>query len=166
MKRLQFLLLMVFAATAFAAPPATVSHKARPSAPNVKRSLAIAPALAGTVTLTSAAATGGTVTLTWSTTANANSIALICVQGLVFLGLIAGFVNSSLVSARDHKWAMEAAKKTQDTLDETHATIKELEVNTNSIKDALVKTTGEKAYAEGVKDGAKEGSKAVRAPNV
>jgi hypothetical protein len=74
MKRLFALLLTVVAMTALAAPP-PVSHKARPAAPHVKRSLAIAPALAGTVTLTSAPATGGTATLTWTTTASADGIA-------------------------------------------------------------------------------------------
>jgi hypothetical protein len=38
-------------------------------------------------------------------------------------------------------------------LAETHVAIKELEKNTNSIKDELVKVTGQKAYAEGLKAG-------------
>jgi len=65
---------------------------------------------------------------------------------------------------QQHKWEMAATdahrklelEKIGETLTGVSATkrsIETLEVNTNSIKDDLVKTTGEKEYARGVKAG-------------
>jgi hypothetical protein len=75
MKRLLGLILLLAMVGNAIAAPATVAHKAHPAPPRVKKALAIAPPLAGSVTLTAAAATGGTETLTWTTSASPNGIA-------------------------------------------------------------------------------------------
>jgi len=85
-------------------------------------------------------------------------IAMIVAQFLVLVGVVASLVHSALSASREHKWAEEARIKAHAMAFETYKMILLLEKNTNSIKDALVKVTGEKAYAEGLKDGAVEGN--------
>ena len=47
----------------------------------------------------------------------------------------------------------DTAATTAEGVKKTQEIIEVLEKNTNSIKDALVKTTGDAAYAQGLKDG-------------
>jgi len=83
---------------------------------------------------------------------------VIWVQIIAFAIVIAGFVNSDMVVRRNHRWLVEATERTHRDQTASNSTLSKLEVNTNSIKDALVKVTGEKAYAEGLKKGLEEKS--------
>jgi len=63
----------------------------------------------------------------------------------VFVNAI-GVIGGLLVSLRNGR-----------KIDGQAGTIQKLELNTNSIKDALVKATGEAAHAAGVAEGRREG---------
>lgn len=74
------------------------------------------------------------------------SMAMIIVQIIATAGVLVGVVYSTWAASRDRTRSYTMAL-------ETYKAMLLLEKNTNSIKDALVKVTGEKAYAEGLKDG-------------
>jgi hypothetical protein len=100
-----------------------------------------------------AASTAAMVAQQQASKFNTTSMTMVFVQLLVLFGILAGFVNGALRENRRHKWAVQEAKNTFEMAKSTQKTMNALEINTNSIKDALVKVTGEKAYAEGLKDG-------------
>jgi hypothetical protein len=81
---------------------------------------------------------------------------VIVVQLLVLIGLIAGFVHNAMMTKRNHRWQMEKTRASDDALQKQYAVIENLEKNTNSIKDALVVSTGKEAFARGVKAGEKK----------
>ena len=109
-----------------------------------------------------AASTAALVAQQQAHTFNSNSLAMIGVQVLVLLGLLAGFANGAMRENRRHNWTVQEAAITAAMATKTQETMSALEKNTNSIKDAQIKETDEKAYAEGVKNGAKEGPEATR----
>lgn len=61
----------------------------------------------------------------------------------------------AILAAMVKIWGDKQALLHKDIVD-TKVTIAELEKNTNSMKDALVKVTGEAAFAKGVKQGTVE----------
>jgi len=73
---------------------------------------------------------------------NANSMALIYVQGLILIGILAGFVNSALISGREHRWAVASAEKSRTTMDL-------IEKNTNHMVSVMQKS----AFKEGFEAG-------------
>ena len=96
-----------------------------------------------------AASTAALIAQQQAHTFNSNSIAMIAVEVLVLLGILGGFLNSAMIAARDHRWTQQAraedravAKETQAAVAAIKAPMEELAVNTNHIKDALVKVTG------------------------
>ena len=99
------------------------------------------------------AAAAATIAQEQASKFNANAMAIVWVQLLVLVGMVAGFINSGLVASRTHKWAVKAEEKSAAALAATHTTMQALEKNTNSIKDALVATTAKEAFARGVKQG-------------
>lgn len=71
---------------------------------------------------------------------------------IVALGVLYNTYQGRLVRIEAEN-ASRDAKKAAASVGRMVADIKELAVNTNSIKDELVKVTGEKARAEGVLEG-------------
>lgn len=64
------------------------------------------------------------------------------------IGLVLSALNNALA-----KRTARHLQKLADEQQRSHAAIELLEKNTNSIKDALVKVTGDEAFARGVKIG-------------
>lgn len=60
---------------------------------------------------------------------------------------------SLIADGRRHRENVRITKNLDEKLSKTQESVDILEKNTNSIKDALVKVTGEKEYSRGLKDG-------------
>jgi hypothetical protein len=79
------------------------------------------------------------------------------VAQVILLAIVAGIVKAwSDRAARNHEITQAKLKEVSAAVVETKSTVAVLEKNTNSIKDALVKVTGEKFFAEGIKQGTLE----------
>lgn len=75
---------------------------------------------------------------------------------LVAIIVAAGSGFNAVISMMNNQLARRAlaiSERNTKHLEETKVAMGELEKNTNSMKDALVKVTGEKSFAEGVQQG-------------
>ena len=105
---------------------------------------------AGIIAQAAAAAAAAAVTAqSQASKFNANSMALIYVQGLILIGILAGFVNSALISGREHRWAVASAEKSRTTMEL-------IEKNTNHMVSVMQKS----AFKEGFEAGQDQPDKA------
>jgi hypothetical protein len=78
---------------------------------------------------------------------------------IVALIVAAGSAFNAVISLANNALARRSIKLSQRNskhIEETKVAMGELKKNTNSMKDALVKVTGEKFFAEGIKQGTAE----------
>jgi hypothetical protein len=103
-----------------------------------------------------------------ATISHSQNTALMVTQCFGFLAILTGFLYQAFVAQRDRHWARHDLHEKEERDREHQAqimasnesmkkTIEVLENNTNSIKDALVKTTGEAEFAKGLKAGSESG---------